>query len=177
MTRIVHTLAPALAIAVLLLCGSPSHVLAQGSTKIVIKDGGSLLLHADGLDGGTTWSVNPNEIRHANTNGVLGGIDIVDGTTDRCAGSPTCGVNPTRPWSVQVTYGSGSVTIASLTTNKGVHLKHSKLRFDLWQHTSNADEREFGHGDGLRISSITVNGGQNLCSGHGCQITLSYSPR
>jgi len=40
MTRI--TLATALTLAVLLLCGSPSQIQAQSDTKIVIKDGGSL---------------------------------------------------------------------------------------------------------------------------------------
>jgi len=64
MTRI--PLAPALALAVLLLCGSPSHIQAQGNTKIVIKDGGSILLRADGLDAGKTWSFSRAEVRHRN---------------------------------------------------------------------------------------------------------------
>jgi hypothetical protein len=58
-----------------------------------------------------------------------------------------------------------------------VHLTHRKLPFDKWQHTANANEREFGHGDGHRISSVTVNGGGNLCSGKGCEIDVSFRPQ
>ena len=143
----------------------------------MIKDGGSILLRADGLDAGKTWNFSRNEIRHRNLKGVLTALQIADGTTDRCAGSPTCGVDPARLWTVQVNYGGGSVTIASVSSNQGVHLTHSGLPFDQWKPTGNADEREFHHGDGLRITSIKVNNGANLCSGHGCVITAHYSPR
>ncbi|MGO9230986.1 MAG: hypothetical protein ACLQKA_17495 [Bryobacteraceae bacterium] len=175
MTRI--PLAPALALAVLLLCGSPSHVQAQGNTKIVIKDGGSILLRADGLDAGKNWSFTRAEVRHRNAKGVLSGLQIVDAGVHRCADSPTCGVDPARSWTIQVNYGGGWVTIESVSSNGGVHLTHSALPFDQWKRTSNADEREFGHGDGHRIASIRVNHGANLCSGHGCEITVQYSPR
>ena len=176
MTRI--TLATALTLAVLLLCGSPSQIQAQSDTKIVIKDGGSLLLRPDGLDAGKTWKFSRAEVRHRNTKGVLTALQITDGTTDRCAGSPTCGVDPTKPWTIQVTYGAGSVTIASLSSNKGVHVTQNGLPFDQWKTTANADEREFGHGDGYHITGIQVTGNSaNLCSGNGCQIIAHYSPR
>lgn len=175
MTRL--TLAIALTLAVLLLCGSPSQMQAQSDTKIVIRDSGSILLRADGLDAGKTWSFTPAEVRHRNSKGMLTSLQITEAGADRCAGSPTCGVDPTRPWTIQTTYGGGSVTIASVSANKGVHLTHSALPFDRWQRTANADEREFGHGDGNRITSIKVNHGASLCSGNGCQITLQYSPR
>ena len=169
------TLATALTLAVLL-CGSLSRMQAA-DTKIVIRDGGSILLRADGLDAGNTWTLTAAEVRDQNSNGVLSGLQITDAGTDRCAGNPTCGIDPGRPWKVQVTYGPGSVTIASISANKGVHLLHRKLPFDRWQHTANADQREFGHGDGLHISSIKVNNGANLCSGKGCEITLLFSPQ
>lgn len=172
------TLATALTIiTVLLLCSSPSRIRAQSDTKIVIKDGGSILLRADGLDAGKTWTVKPDEIRHANSNGVLSGLQITEAGVDRCASSPTCGVDPTQPWTVQVTYGAGSVAISSISSNQGLHLTQSELPFDQWQHTTNADEREFGHGDGQHITGIKVNNGANLCSGKGCIITVQYSPR
>ena len=175
MTRL--TLVIALTLAVLLLCGSPSQIQAQSDTKIVIRDSGSILMRADGLDAGGNWSFGRDEVRHRNPNGVLSGLQIVDAGANRCAGSPTCGVDPTQPWTIQVTYGSGSVIIASVSSNKGVHLMHNGLPFDRWQRTANADEREFGHGDGNRITSVKVNNGASLCSGNGCQITLQYSPR
>jgi hypothetical protein len=176
MTRL--TLVAALTLAVLLLCGSPSQIQAQSDTKIVIKDGGSLLLQADGLDAGKTWALNPNEIKHANENGVLSGVQITKAGADRCKGKPTCGVDTTKPWSITVTYGAGSVAIASLSSssNKGVHLTHNALPFDQWKRTASADEREFGHGDGHRITAIAVNGVKQ-CLGPGCVITLHYSPR
>jgi len=43
-------------------CGSPSQIQAQSDTKIVIKDGGSLLLRPDGLDAGRL-EVQPAEVR------------------------------------------------------------------------------------------------------------------
>jgi len=177
MTRL--TLATALTLAVLLLCGSPSQIQAQSDTKIVIKDGGSILLRPDGLDAGKTWKFSRDEVRHRNSKGVLTSLQITDGTTDRCAGSATCGVDPNQPWTIQVTSSAGSVTIASVSANKGVHLTHVGLPFDQWKRTTNADEREFGqHGDGNHITGITVKGNNaNLCSGKGCQITVQYSPR
>jgi hypothetical protein len=171
------TLANALPLAVLLLCGSPSRILAQGDTKIVVGDGGSLLLRADGLDAGNTWTWSKAEVRHQNSNGVLSHVLITEAGADRCAGNPTCGIDPAKPWKIQVTHGAGSVTIASISANKGLHLTHRKLPFDQWQRTANADEREFGHGDGYRIGSIKVNNGASLCSGNGCEITLLFSPR
>jgi hypothetical protein len=175
MKRITLALAPALALAMLLLCGNPSRVLAQANTKIVIKDGGSLLLSADGLDKGNVWTVGADEIRHGDSNLVINGLQIADGDNLRCKNLRACGANPGKPWKIRITYGSGSVTIASLSSNKGVHLTHDQLPFDKWQRTGNTDEREIGHDDGVRISSITVNGRANLCSGHGCQVTLSVS--
>jgi hypothetical protein len=172
------TLATALAIAFLLLCGSPSRIQAYvADTKIVVGDGGSILLRADGLDAGTAWSFSRNEVRHKNAKGVLTGLQITEAGADRCAGDPLCGVDPAQPWKVQANYGPGTVTIASVSASKGVHLTHVNLPFDKWQRTANADEREFGHGDGRRIGGIKVNGGPSLCSGNGCQITVSFSPR
>ncbi len=161
----------------MLLCGSPSRIQAQSDTKIVIKDGGSILLRADGLDAGKTWTVKPNEIRHANSNGVLSGLQITEAGADRCATSRTCGVDPTQPWTVQVTYGAGSVAISSISSNQGLHLTQSELPFDQWQHTTHADEREFGHGDGLRITNIKVNNGASLCSRNGCVIVVHFPPQ
>jgi hypothetical protein len=176
MTRL--TLATVLTLAALLLCGSPSKIQAQSDTKIVIKDGGSILLRADGLDSGRTWTFNRDELRHGNSNGVLSGLQITDAGIDRCVDSPTCGIDTTQPWTIQVTYGAGSVTIASITSNTGLHLTHSGLPFDQWKGTGNADEREFGHGDGNRITSIKVSSSDaNLCSGKGCVVTVQYSPR
>jgi len=177
MTRL--TLVTALTLAVLLLCGSPSQIQAQSDTKIVIGDGGSILMRLDGRDAGKTWTVNPDEILHGNSNGVLVGLQIFDGTTDQCNGNPSlCGVDATKPWSIQVTYVTGGITIESVTSERGVHLtKSGGLPFDQWYHTKNVDERELGkHGDGNHITGITV-AGKNLCSGKGCQVIANYSPR
>jgi hypothetical protein len=169
------TLATAFALAVLLMCSSPSRIEAQGNTPIVIKDGGSLLLQAAGLDAGDNWTISALEIRHKNTSGVLGGLQIKDAGADQCGGKATCGVDPTKPWRIRVSYGAGWVTIASYSANKGVHLTHRNMPFDKWAHTSNGDEREFGHGDGHRISGVKVNGGANLCSsGKGCEVDVTY---
>jgi len=108
---------------------------------------------------------------------VLHTLQITEAGGDLCGGSAICGVDPAKPWTIQVTYGAGSVTIASVSSNKGVHLTHSGLPFDQWKRTANADEREFGHGDGQHITGIKVNNGANLCSGKGCIITVQYSPR
>lgn len=173
MTRL--TTAPSLAL--LLLWGSLSRIQAA-DTKVVVKDGGSILLRAGGLDAGQTWTVSPTEIRHQNGNGVLSSLRITDAGSDRCAGQPACGIDPAQPWLIQVTYAGGSLTIASVSANRGLHLTQRQLPFDQWQPTANADEREFGHGDGLRISNITVNHGDNLCSsGKGCEITVLFSPQ
>ncbi|MGA3027410.1 MAG: hypothetical protein ABSF98_21845 [Bryobacteraceae bacterium] len=172
-------LATALTIAVLLLCGSPSRLQAYfADTKIVVGDGGSILLRLDGLDAGNTWKYGAGEVRHRNRKGVLDGLQITEAGADRCGGDPMCGVDPKRPWSIQVTYGSGWVTISSVSANNGVHLRHHNLAFDKWQRTANPDERAFGHGDGLHIGNITLNNGKSLCSGHGgCVITASFKPQ
>jgi hypothetical protein len=177
MKRITLALAPALALAILLLCGGSSRMLAQANTKIVIKDGESLLFSADGIDAGNAWTVSADEIRHGNSNLVLNSLQIADGDNLRCKNPRACGANPAKPWKIRIAYGAGAVTVASLSSNTGVHLTHNQLPFDTWKHTTNADERQIGHGDGRRIASISVNGGANLCSGHGCQVTLSFSPR
>ena len=169
------TLTTSLPLAVLLLCGSLSRIQAA-DTKITVKDGGSILLHADGLDAGKNWKVSPKELRHLNRDGVLSGVQIAEAGADRCAGDPKCGIDPARHWTIQVNYGAGSVTIASVSANKGLHLKFSKnVPFDQWKGTANADEREFGHGDGHRITGVAVNNGPDLCSGKGCEIILLFS--
>jgi hypothetical protein len=173
------TLETALPLAVLLLCGSLAQIRAA-DTKIVVKDGGSLLLRADGLDAGQTWTLNPGELRHQNGNGVLSGLQITEAGADRCAGKTTCGIDPAKPWKIQLVYNARWVTIASVSSNKGLHVKFSpKIPFTQWQKTGNTDEREFGHGDGRHISSIKVNGSAtSLCSGKGgCEITVLFSPQ
>jgi hypothetical protein len=173
------TLATALAPVVLLVCGTPARLQAA-DTKIVVKDGGSLLLQADGLDAGQTWTLNPAELRHQNAKGVLSALQITEVGADRCAGKTTCGIDPAKPWKIQLVYNSRWITIASVSANKGLHIKLSpKILFTLWKKTANADEREFGHGDGRHVSSIKVNGSAtSLCSGKGgCEITLLFSPR
>lgn len=172
MTRI--TIATALPLAVLLFCGGPSHVLAQGNTKIVIKDGDSLLMTADGRDAGKTWKVTSKEMRHVNETGVLSGLEIVGGPTVLCGSPQTCGADPAKSWTIEVTYGTRSLTIASIGSEKGLHLTHRGLPFDQWQPTANPDERVFGHGDGKRITGIKVNHTAYSCLSHRCQITLTY---
>ena len=134
-------------------------------------------LSAGGLDAGKTWTISPAELRHLNANGVLSGLKITEGGADRCAGNATCGIDPAKPWTIQVVYNERWVTIASFSANKGVHVKFSpKITFDQWQKTANPDEREFGHGEGRHISSIKVNGSAtSLCSGKGaCAVELIY---
>jgi hypothetical protein len=170
-------LATALALTVLLLGGSLSRIQAA-DTKVVVKDGGSILLRADGLDAGTTWTFSPAEVRYHNVKGVLSGLQITDAGADRCAGDPKCGIDPTKPWKIQVVYNARWVTIASVSANKGLHLKLSpKIPFTQWKKTATADEREFGHGDGRHISSVKVNGrATSLCSGKGdCEITVLFA--
>jgi hypothetical protein len=173
------TLATALTPVILLLCGSLARIQAA-DTKIVVKDGGSLLLQADGLDTGQTWTLNPAELRHRNSKGVLSGLQITEAGADRCAGDPKCGVDPTKPWKILMVYNARWITIESVSANKGLHIKLSpKILFTLWQKTANTGERMFGHGDGRHISTIKVNGSAtSLCSGKGgCEITLLFSPR
>jgi|ERR1019366_2872411 hypothetical protein len=173
------TFTTALTFTALLLCGSLSRIQAA-DTKIVVKDGGSILLRADGLEAGKNWKISRGELRHLNAKGVLSGLKVTEGGADRCAGDPKCGIDPAKPWAIQVIYNARWVTIASVSANKGVHVKLSpKILFDQWQKTANTDEREFGHGDGRHISSIKVNGSAtSLCSGKGgCEITLLFSPR
>ncbi len=172
MTRL--TLSTTLTVVALLLCGSPSRIKAfSGDTPIKVGDGGSLLLRLDGLDAGGTWKFSKSEIRHRNRRGVLTDVSVTDTGSLGCAGISQCGVDSKRRWKIDVVYSSGSVTIESLSANKGVHVT-SDLPFNEWKKTANADEREFGHGDGQHISSIKVNGGPNLCSGHGCVVTVTY---
>jgi len=163
----------------LLLCGSPSRIEAQGNTPITIKDGGSILLHLAGLDQGKNWKIVSGEVRHLNAKGVLSGLQITDAGADRCAGDPKCGIDPSQPWKVLVTYNAQVVTISSLSGNRGLRLKFAgKIPFNQWQKTAAADERVFGHGDGRHIGSVKVNGGANLCSGKGgCDVTLRYTPQ
>jgi hypothetical protein len=177
MTR--TTLATAITLAVLLLCGSLARMQAA-DTKVVIKDGGSILLHADGLDAGNTWTISPAEVLLRNGNGLLSGLQITEAGGDRCAGDPKCGIDPTKPWKIQMIYNARWVTIASVSANKGLHIKLSpKILFTQWQKTAATDEREFGHGDGRYFSSVKVNGSaSSLCSGKGrCQINLVFTPQ
>lgn len=80
------TLTTSLTLAVLL-CGSSSRLQA-GDTPITVKDGGSILLSAGGLDAGKTWKVSPNELRHLDAKGVLTSLKITEGGADRCGGRP-----------------------------------------------------------------------------------------
>ena len=164
-------------LAFLLLCG-PSRMQAQTNTPITVKDGGSILFSAGGLDAGKTWNVGNGELRHLKVNAVLSALQINEAGADRCAGKPTCGIDPAKPWKIQVVYHSRWVTIASLSANKGIHVKFSpKISFNQWQKTGNPDERQFGHGDGLHISSVKVNGSAtSLCAGKGgCEVTVTYT--
>lgn len=161
---------------ILLVCGASSSLLAQGNTPITVKDGGSILLRARGLDAGTDWSVTPAEIRHLVANGVLGSVRITDAGADLCNGDPKCGIDVTQPWAVQIVYGAGTVTIGSVSANQGVHIINDGIPFDQWVTGPRTDERIFGHGDGLHITGITVNKGATVCSGNGaCEVTLIYT--
>ena len=170
------TLTTSLPLAILLLCG-PSQTEAQGATPITIKDGGSILLHADGLDAGATWDVTTS-LQHKKAAGVLSSLKITEAGADRCAGKPTCSVNASKHWTIQVNYGAESVTIASVSGKKGVRIKFSgNIPFAKWHKTANTDEREFGsHGDGNVITGIAVNNGPNLCPGKDvCVVDLVYT--
>ena len=165
-----------LPVALLLLCGNWSPAQASGDTPITVKDGGSILLVAGGLDAGGTWKISPAELRHLMSNGTLASVKITEAGADRCAGDAMCGINTSQKWTIQVNYGAVTLTLQSTSANQGVRIKFPKnARFDKWQKTANADEREFGHGDGGHISGVTVNNGANLCAGKdGCQVTLVY---
>lgn len=170
------TLATALTPALLLLCGGLARLQAT-DTKVTVKDGGSILIRADGLDAAQTWTVVPSELKHKK-DGVLSGVQIVESGADRCAGDPKCGIDVTRPWKIVLIYDHRDVTIQSVSANKGLHFMFSrKIHFDQWKASGNTDEREFGHGDGHHISSIYVNGSAtSLCAGGGrCEISLTYT--
>ena len=162
-------------IAILLECGGPSRVEAFTDTKIVISDGGSLVIQADGLDDASNFTLTPAEMRHNNPGGMLNTIQISEGGVTKCTGA-NCGVELGKSWKVQVNYGPGSLTISSITGGTGLRVTNSKLPFDFWT-KSDTDERNFGHGDGKKITGVKVNGGQNLCASKGCTITLTYTPQ
>lgn len=174
------TLTTSLPLAMLLLCGNSPRIQAQSSdTKVTVKDG-SIVLRADGLDAGKNWKTSSGELKHRNTKGVLYTLQITEGGADRCGGNSTCGIDASKPWQIQMTYEGETVTISSLSANKGLHLTFSgNIHIDKWQKTANADEREFGHGDGYHIGSIKVNGSAtSLCAGQGgCEITLLFRPQ
>ena len=162
-------------LAILLLCGSPSRIEAQSDTKIVIGDSSSILLRADGLDAGGTWTLTDGSVLHSLPTALLRGVTITDAGADQCGGSATCGINTANPWKIQVIYGNGSVTIGSTRGNKGLRLTQKNLPFTQWQADGKQDERVFHHGDGLHITSIKVNNGSELCSGKGtCLVTVTY---
>ncbi|MGO4885290.1 MAG: hypothetical protein ACLP59_31365 [Bryobacteraceae bacterium] len=175
MLRFTLTTSSALA---MLLLSSPARMAAAGDTPVTVKDGGSILLIAYGLDAGTNWKIKASELRHLIGNGTLTGVKITEAGADKCAGDAKCGVDPTQRWTIQVNYGAVTFTISSVSGNKGFHVKfpHNAL-FTQWQKTANGDEREFGsHGDGGKITGITVNGGPNLCAGQdGCLVTVVYT--
>jgi hypothetical protein len=171
------TLQTILAPAILLLSGSLVEIQAS-DTKVTLKDGGSILLHVDGLESAKDWTVKPSELRHMNRKGVLSGLQITEAGEDRCADDPKCGIDPAVKWTIQVVYGEDSLTIAPVIGNKGLHVRFPRnLPFDKWERTEKTDERQFGHGDGKHIVSIKVNNGDSLCAGHGCEIVLTFSPR
>jgi hypothetical protein len=162
-------------LAILLLCGSPSRIEAQADTKIVVGDSSSILLRADGLDAGGTWTLTDASVLHSLPTAALRGLSITDGGADKCGGSATCGINTASPWKIQVIYGNGSLTFEPTRGNKGLHLTQKNLPFTQWQANGNRDERVFHHGDGLHITSIKVNDGSELCSGIGaCFVTVTY---
>jgi hypothetical protein len=171
------TFTTTLPLAILLTLGNPSRIRASGDTPVTVKDGGSILLVAGGLDGGTTWKVGRLELRHVDSTGTLSAVQITEAGADRCSGDPKCGIDPSKKWTIQVNYGSASLTLASVSGNKGAHVKFGRnIAFTDWQKTANPDEREFGHGDGNKITGIAVNNGPNLCAGKdGCQITIVYT--
>jgi hypothetical protein len=175
MIRLTCTTSLALA---LLVSGSLSRIEASGDTPITVKDGGSIVLIADGLDAAVKWQIGGAELRHRIPGGVLTGVKITEEGADRCSGDAMCGIDPTQPWSIRVIYNARIVTIASLSGNKGLHVKFSpKILFTQWKKTGVVDQRVFGHGDGRYISSIKVNGGTiSRCAGKGgCEVTVTYT--
>ena len=171
------TITTALPLAVLLLCGSPSRMEASGDTPITIKDGGSILLYAGGLDAGKTWRVN-GKLVHLIGAGTLTSLKVTEAGADRCAGKPTCGVDASKHWTIEVNYGASSVTISSVSGNNGVQVKFSRhIPIAKWHKTANPDEREFGaHGDGGKITGIALDNGPNICAAKdGCQVDLTYT--
>jgi hypothetical protein len=166
------TLAAVVTIAMLF---ETSRVEAFTDTKIVVSDGGSIVIHADGLDDASNFTLTQAEMRHKNAGGVLNTVQISEGGVTKCTGA-SCGVAPGKSWKIQVNYGPGSLTLWSTSKGTGFHVTNNKLPFDSWT-KRNTDERDFGHGDGNKISSVKVNGGPNLCAGKGCTITLTYTPK
>jgi len=166
------------ALAVLLLC-SPLRMAAQGDTPITVKDGGSLLLDAKGLDAGQTWAVTSSALTHKNPNGMLKSLSITEAGADRCGGDAKCHVDSTKHWTIQINYGAATLTISSKpSSSKGVRIRFPRnAQFPQWTKTANPDERELGrHGDGKKVTGVTVNGGPNLCAGKdGCVVTLVYT--
>ncbi|MGA3189693.1 MAG: hypothetical protein ABSF22_21510 [Bryobacteraceae bacterium] len=171
------TLTAVLTIGVLMLLGSPRMGARPKDTKIVVGDLGSIVIQADGLDDGSNFTLSSTEIRHKNTGGTLSSVDIAEASASKCGGSATCGIDASKAWKIDVVYGAGSLSISSISSNKGVHLKQHKLAFDQWKKTGNTDERVYGHGDGNKITSVKVNGGANLCAAKGCLITLLFTPQ
>jgi hypothetical protein len=163
-------------LAILLLSATPSRIEAQGDTKIVVGDSGSIFLRADGLDAGGAWSLSDPELRHARPSDPLRGLAITDGGADQCGGSPTCGIDTTKSWKVMIAYSSGSLTLQSTRLNKGLRLTQKNLDgFSKWKPNGKTDERVYHDGDGLHITNVKVNNGANLCSASGsCLVTVTY---
>jgi hypothetical protein len=162
----------------LLLCGILSRIEAQTNTPITVKDG-SIQLTAEGLDAGTNWKSTAAELRHANPNGVITSVQITENGADRCNGDPKCSIDTTKPWSIVLNYDLRTVTLSSISANKGLHVRFSpKIPFTGWK-KNGTDTREYGEGDGHHISSIKVNGQHtSLCAGKGgCTVTVIYTFR
>src|SRR5579884_1794418 len=122
------TIATGMIAALVLFCSRPAAVRAQGNTKIIIKDGGSILLHADGL-GGSGWNASwfKTQYTHKNTAGTLAGVQVVDGGQNRCTNA-TCGIDTSMPWSIVIQYDSGKVMrVESHKANKGIHIRDSSF--------------------------------------------------
>ena len=171
------TITTSVPLAVLLLCGGPSRMEASGDTPITIKDGGSILLLAGGLDADKTWKVT-SRLQHLIGTGMLTKLKVTEAGADVCAGKATCGVDASKYWTIEVNYGASSVTISSVSGNKGVRVKFSRhIPFAQWKKTANLDEREFGgHGDGGKVTGIALDNGPNICAGKdGCQVDLIYT--
>src|ERR1700689_168165 len=95
-------------LAILLLCGSPSRIEAQTDTKIVVGDSSSILLRADGLDAGGTWTLSDASVLHGRPAEVLRAVTITDAGANQCGGaSSTCGMDTSSAWKIRVIYGNG----------------------------------------------------------------------